>query len=218
VKARLEPLIAFLKALQPRAKMALAGASVLLVALVFATCGACRRAPAKTDTTTPSAGPVGSLSASAVRAAASAAGLDEPLKWQHARRGDAESLRVLALQEGPIGLSEAADREPTLRLIAINAMGYADGWATMPFLARSAAAKDDEEASAAMDSVLLLAARPRTSVDPEDADELAEGCTGLIGLAKDVGKPRARRVNAVRALRMMPCPKPEDIPTDIDAK
>lgn len=203
-------------------KLAALGATVLMVALVFATCSACRRGSGKTDPTSPSStAPTTSASTSraAVREAAINAGADEPLLWQHGRLGDAENLSNLAGYEGPVGLAEVADRDPSLRLIAIKAMAYVPGWAALPYLVKTAAGSGDDEARLGVESILELAARPRTSVDPEDAAELEEGCKGLLALAKDAGRSRWRRVGAVRALRMMPCPvKPEEIPSDVDAK
>jgi hypothetical protein len=220
MKSRFGPLLALIKGLQPKAKLAVAGATLLVVALVFATCSACRRSSGKTDTTSPSsAAPTASASTkAAVKEAAANAGVDEPLLWQHARLGDAENLSNLAGYEGPVGLQEVAEKDPSLRPIAIRAMGYLHGWAQLPYLVR-AAAGDSAEAKLAEESILELATRPRTSVDPEDAAELEEGCKGLLVLAKDTGKAKPRRVNAVRALRMLPCPiKPEDVPSDVDAK
>lgn len=218
VKGRWKPLLAFVKGLQPRVRLALAGFGVLVIALVFATCGACRRTSDKPTTTASSASPSAVTSGPAIRAAAADAGAMDPLMWSHARKGDIESLQTLAVHEGAFALVEVAQADAALRPIAIKAMAYAAGWAQMPFLARCAAAADDDEARLALDSIHELAARRRTPVDVEDTEELSEGCAALISVAKDAGKPRARRVAAVRALRMMPCPKPEDIPTEVDAK
>jgi hypothetical protein len=55
--------------------------------------------------------------------------------------------------------------------------------------------------------------------DPEDAEELRDGCERLTVLATDATRPRPRRVAAVRALRMMPCPAIDGgLPTDLDAR
>jgi hypothetical protein len=62
-----------------------------------------------------------------------------------------------------------------------------------------------------------LAARPRRSEDVEDVEELREGCQKLGALARDVAKAKERRIGAIRALRMMPCPTLE-LPGDLDAK
>jgi hypothetical protein len=222
MKSRFGPLLALLKGLQPKAKLAVAGATLLVVALVFATCSACRRGSGG-EGKSPAGSLVGAApSAStkaAVKEAAANAGVDEPLLWQHARLGDAENLSNLAGYEGPVGLQEVAEKDPSLKPIAIKAMGYLHGWAQVPYLVKAAAGENADEAKLAEESILELATRPRTSVDPEDSAELEEGCKGLLVLAKDTGKSKPRRVNAVRALRMLPCPiKPEEVPSDVDAK
>lgn len=219
---RFAPLLTLLKGLQPKVKLAVAGATLLFVALVFATCSACRRSSGTGESKSPvgsSAATVTASSRAAVKEAAVNAGVDEPLLWQHARLGDAENLSNLAGYEGPTGLAEVADKDPSLRPIALKAMGYAPGFAQLPYLARAAAGPSDEDATIALDSVLEIATRPRTSVDPEDAPELADGCGGLLAIAKDSGKNKTRRIKSVRALRMLPCPtKPEEIPSDVDSK
>lgn len=221
MKSRFGPLLTLLKGLQPKVKLAVAGATLLFVALVFATCSACRKPSGGGDAKAPtsSAATVTASSRAAVKEAAVNAGVDEPLLWQHARLGDAENLSILARYEGPVGLEEVAEKDPSLRPIALKAMGYAPGYAQLPYLARAAAGSSDDDALLALDSVLELATRPRTSVDPEDAPELADGCGELLALAKDSGKTKTRRIKSVRALRMLPCPtKPEEIPSDVDSK
>lgn len=222
MRSRFAPLLALIKGLQPKVKLAVAGVAITFVALVFATCSACRRSGSGGDGKSPVSSATPSLSAStkgAVKEAARSAGADEPLLWQHARLGDAENLSILAHYEGPVGLVRVSDEDPALRPIAIKAMAYVDGWAQLPYLVKAASGSNDEEAKLAQGSILELATRPRTSVDPEDAAELEEGCKGLLSLAKDSGRAKGRRVGAVRALRMMPCPvKPEEIPSDVDAK
>lgn len=137
--------------------------------------------------------------------------------WSAARDGgDAEELASLAVHEGAAGLVEAAADEK-LRPVAIRAMAFARGWAQLPFLVKTAAGDADDDAKAALESIVELAARPRHSVDEEDVDELRAGCTDLLALAKDAKRPKDRRIPALRALRMMPCPK-ADLPTDLDAK
>jgi hypothetical protein len=229
VKSRFGPLLALVKGLQPKVKLALAGVTILFVALVFATCSACRRTSASSGAKSPAASATPAVDLSSkkdVNQAAAGAGADEPLLWQHARLGDAENLSNLAGYEGPVGLQEVADRDPGLRPIAIKAMAYVHGFAQLPYLAKAAAGSNDEEATLALDSILEIATRPRTSADPEDAEELAEGCSTLLAIAKDTGKSKPRRVNSVRALRMLPCPSAEgsgelrssDVPSDVDAK
>jgi hypothetical protein len=109
-------------------------------------------------------------------------------------------------------------------------MGFAAGWAQLPFLAEVAGGPDDGEARLALEAAVELAARPRRSEDPEDAAELRDGCEGLGTLARDTTRARPRRVSAIRALRMMPCPRGRgaggageagaagDLPVDVDAK
>jgi hypothetical protein len=130
-----------------------------------------------------------------------------------------EDLATLASQEGALGLVEGAG-EPALRVTALRAMAFARGWAHLPFLVTTAAGDNEDEARLALASVVELAARPRRSEDPEDADELREGCDKLGALARAVGAQKARRLAALRALRMMPCPAFDGgaLPTDLDAK
>ena len=219
MSSRKEQFLGIVRGLQPRARLALAGGAAVGLVLIVATCNACRHGQGKDPSAVGSAAPSPvSTSSSAVRAAAGDAGVLDPLMWSHARTGNPESLQTLADHEGATGLIDAAEQDATLRPIALRAMGLAAGWAQMPYLAKVAATGSDEEAELALDSAIDLAARPRTSVDNEDTEELADGCAGLIGIAKDTGKAKNRRVSAVRALRMMPCPKPEDIPTELDAK
>jgi hypothetical protein len=136
--------------------------------------------------------------------------------WTAAREGAPEDLATLATHEGAAGLVEAAS-EPELRATALRAMGYARGWAHLPFLARTAAGKDDAEARLALESAVDLAARPRTAEDVEDAEELAEGCEQLGALARDAAGEKSRRIEALRALRMLPCTK-QELPSDLDAR
>lgn len=219
MKKRLAELVVLARGLQPRVRLALAGAAVLGTVLIVATCNACRHGGGTSDPSVGSAapGPV-STSSTAVRAAAGDAGVLDPLMWSHARTGNPESLQTLADHEGASGLIEAAEADATLRPIALRAMGLAAGWSQIAYLAKVAANGNDEEAALALDAALELGTRPRTSVDNEDVEELTEGCSGLSGIAKDGGKAKSRRVSAVRALRMMPCPKDTEIPSDVDAK
>lgn len=141
------------------------------------------------------------------------------MMWARAKEGASEDLATLAVHEGSIGLVEAAE-DADLRPTALRAMAQARGWAHLPFLARVSAGKNDEEAKIALESIVDLAARERRAEDPEDLAELAEGCKALAVLAKDTAQARARRVPAIRALRMMPCPPEEkaQLPTDVDTK
>jgi hypothetical protein len=189
----------------------------LLVSL--ATCGACRARKPEAPT---EASAAASTAPRADGSAAAASPLESPLAaklWQSATDGETEDLAALAAHEGARGLVDAA-RDPALRGTAIRAMAFARGFAQLPFLARTAAGEDDADARLALDVAIDLAARPRTWEDPEDADELRDGCDGLDGLARDVSRPRDRRVAAIRALRMMPCPprRSGELPTDVDAR
>jgi hypothetical protein len=136
--------------------------------------------------------------------------------WSRAREGAPEDLATLAIHEGAAGLIEAAG-EAELRTTALRAMAFAPGHAQLPVLVKAASGSGDDEASVALDSVVEIASRPRRQIASEDLDELAAGCVALAELGRDTSRPRGRRVAAVRALRMMPCPKLE-LPTDVDAR
>lgn len=220
--------LATLRDLDPRVRarlrlgLALAGGGLLFAVATLATCGGCgKREPAGGDTTAAKhAGGDGSAPLHADIVEADAAALRDMLMWQNAKDGELEDLATLAAHEGAIGLVEATS-DPALRATAIKAMAYARGWAQLPFLAKASTGKDDEEARLALESTLELATRPRRAEDPEDSDELRQGCASLVALARDPSRPRPRRVAAIRALRMMPCPPLEDaeaLPTDVDAK
>jgi hypothetical protein len=189
------------------------GGAVAAAVALFASCGGCGRS----NPSSPSASASASSSATdgGGRAAPSVAIASDRL-WELAKDGEEEDLATLAVHEGAAGLVEGAARADQ-RMTAIKAMAYARGWAQLPFLANAALAKDEAEAKAALDSVVDLAARPRTSEDLEDKPELEEGCAKLVDLAKAADRDKPRRVTAIRALRMMPCPK-ADLPTDLDAK
>jgi hypothetical protein len=211
-----------LRELAPRVRLrlALAGGVVLFAIAALATCGGCgKREPAGGDTTAAKqAGGDGSAPIRGVEP--DAATLRDMRKWESAKDGEEEDLATLAVHEGAVGLVEAAS-DPALRPTAIRAMGYARGWAQLPFLAKTASAQNDDEARLALDAAVELATRPRRAEDPEDSDELREGCDGLMALARGTSRPRPRRVSAIRALRMMPCPPPTDgkaLPSDVDSK
>lgn len=192
-----------------------AGAATAAAVALFATCGACGRSGGGAHG--PAAG--GSAPAGERAAAADARPRADTVMWTAAKDGDAEDLATLAVHEGAVGLVEAAS-DPELRPTAIGAMAYARGWAQLPFLAGLATGKDDGEAKLALSAIVTLAARPRRAEDPEDAAELAAGCEQLVVLARGPAGARARRIEALRALRMMPCPgvTPESLPTDLDAR
>lgn len=214
-----------LRDLNPRSRVriAFAGGALLVAVAMFAACGACgRRSPGGGDTTA-TANTSTTSAASSVQAkhlAVDASALRDALLWGNAKDGDTEDLMTLAAHEGAMGLVEAAD-DAALRPTAIRAMAYARGWAQLPLLTKAAAGKSDEEARLALESTIELAARPRRAEDPEDAQELREGCDALVALARDGARTKERRVGALRAVRMMPCPprKPEDdLPSELDAK
>jgi hypothetical protein len=188
--------------------------AVLASALVFlSACGGCGKQSLPGG---PDGAPV--TRAAAPPPDAGLAVVRDHVMWAHARDGGSEEdLATLAVHEGAAGLVEAVD-DPVLRTTALRAMAFARGWAQLPALATVAAGEADEDAKVALESIVELAARPRRPEDPEDADELREGCDKLGALARDKGKDKARRIPALRALRMMPCPKAEPLPTDLDAK
>jgi hypothetical protein len=144
----------------------------------------------------------------------------ETAQWAAAKEGDPEELVRLADLVGCEGLRERGEGED-LRLTAIRAMQYCRDFSELPWLAQIATGANEEQASAALETVVELAARPRRATDPEDADELHTGCAALLGLAKDAERPKARRVLSIRALRMLSergCVKRADIPTDLDVR
>ncbi len=147
-------------------------------------------------------------------------GAREAAQWEAARGGEAEEWMRLADLVGCEGLEEQAEKKE-LRATAIAAMRYCADFSGLPWLARVAAGPNDEEARVALDSVVELAARPRRSTDPEDAEELHDGCAALLALARDVAWPKERRVLAIRSLRMLSergCVKRGEIPRDLDAR
>lgn len=192
----------------------LSRAALAACALVLGACGGCGRGGAggAPQAASGSAEPV----AARASGAADAAVPRDATTWARAKEGDVEDLATLAAVEGAAGLVEAAT-DPALRETAIRAMAYARGWAQLPYLSEVAAGASEDEARLALASVAELAARPRTSEDPEDADELRRGCEALGALARDVERSRERRVGAIRALRMTPCP-PLELPADLDAR
>lgn len=144
----------------------------------------------------------------------------ERLWTEAADGGDESELIRLADREGPMGLVERSV-DARYRLTALRAMGYTTGWVALPELGRAAQTGPEDEATVAVDGATLMAAQKRRQVDPEDALELRDGCDRLLAAAKDTTRPRAVRVGAVRALRMMTdrgCVNPSDIPGDVDVK
>jgi hypothetical protein len=143
----------------------------------------------------------------------------EAAQWEAAKEADPDELERLADLVGCEGLRErAADTE--LRGRAIAAMQYCPDFSELPWLVQVGMTGKDEEATAALDAIVELSARPRRATDPEDADELHAGCGALLDLAKAADRPKERRVRAIRALRMLAergCVKRTEIPTDLDA-
>jgi hypothetical protein len=191
-----------------------AGGAAIAIALLFATCGACRKSGSTSGPTSASASASGSASGASAPQPVHAP-IDDKM-WAAAKDGEEEDLATLASHEGAVGLVEAT-KDPALRPTAIRAMGYARGWAQLPYLVTAASGDDQNDAKAALESIEDLAARPRRSEDNEDAAELQEGCEKLLVLAKDAKTDRGRRISAIRSLRMMPCPK-ADLPTDLDVR
>ncbi len=143
----------------------------------------------------------------------------EAAQWAVAREGEPEELMRLSDLVGCEGLAEGA-AQPDLRPTALLAMQYCRDFSELPLLAQVGTDGNDADARSALGSAVALAARPRRSVDPEDADELHAGCGTLLSLARAVDRPRDRRVLAIRALRMLSeygCVKRADIPADLDA-
>jgi hypothetical protein len=153
--------------------------------------------------------------------------------WTQAAGGEAGDLARLADREGASGLVERAQAEPSLLMTAVRAMAFAPepgAFVGLPLLADVARGPDEAAAEAAIESAIDLAARPRRAIDPEDAAELKTGCDTLLALATDAtgasglhlapAALRARRVGAIRALRMLAdrgCVAAAAIPTDLDA-
>jgi hypothetical protein len=141
--------------------------------------------------------------------------------WAQAEEGGDDEQMRLADLVGCEGLRERA-ANAALRSTAIRAMAYCPDLSDLAWLASVARSSDDgAERTDALDVIVEQAARPRRATDPEDAVELGEGCRTLVALARAGGQPRAERVLAVRALRMLVdrgCAKKSDIPADLDAK
>lgn len=140
--------------------------------------------------------------------------------WTRAERGgDDDRMRLVDLVGCDRLREEAAN--PKLRATAIQSMAYCRDFSALPWLAGVAASAHGDEGIDALDAIVEQAARPRKSTDPDDADELADGCHRLLALSRTPQQPRARRVRAIRALRMLAergCVNRADIPSDLDAK
>jgi hypothetical protein len=140
--------------------------------------------------------------------------------WSRAREGDGADLERLADVEGSAGLLEKG-AEDALRATALRALAFAHDFVGLPWLATVATDGDDADAALALDAAVELAARPRRANEAEDDDELSEGCTKLLALAKTMTVAKERRIPAIRALRMLVdrgCVKRDQIPHDLDAR
>ena len=143
----------------------------------------------------------------------------EAEQWARANDGEPEELMRLADLVGCEGLRERAGGA-ALRTTAIRAMRYCGDFSELPWLAQVAATGEDVDAKASVESIVELSARPRRATDPDDAVELHVGCAALLDLARSTDWPKERRIEAVRALRMLSergCVKRSEIPTDLDA-
>jgi len=142
--------------------------------------------------------------------------------WDSAADGEVADLARLHDREGDRGLLDRA-AWPPYRATAIRALAYGDDFTALPFLAGVALSGTDAEADAALESARTLAAVPRRTRDPEDAEELRQGCESLLVLARAVDAPRGRRAGAVSALRMLEGTgclhgTAEAVPADLGAK
>jgi hypothetical protein len=192
------------------------GACVVAIALSCAACSSCGKSSGGDPNVAPGAPSAAFVNRTAAPPDASPAIVRDVAMWTNAREGTVEDLASLATHEGAAGLVEGA-AEVDLHTTAIRAMAYARGWAQLPYLVNAASGKSDDDAKLALESINELAARPRRAEDVEDIEELQSGCEKLGVLARDTERPRERRVPAIRALRMMPCPK-QEIPIDLDAR
>ncbi len=140
--------------------------------------------------------------------------------WARAQDGgDDDDIRLADLV-GCTGLRERAG-DARLRRTAVRAMAQCQDFSELPWLADLGSRGSDAEALEALDTITAQSARVRRATDPEDADELHEGCAELLTLARTATQPAPRRVRAIRALRMLSergCVKRADIPADLDAK
>ncbi|MCA9586379.1 MAG: hypothetical protein KC657_13565 [Myxococcales bacterium] len=194
-------------------------AAALVCALALAACNKRSTSPVAAGA---SSGPAATPKDPVVRARMSEA-------WTRAADGDVEELAALAVVEGSAGLEEGAEADAAHRKVAIRAMAYARGHGGVRWLAGVLDKGSDEEASLAADALVTIASRPRVAEDAEDGDLLRQGCDALGALAKDGGRPRDRRVGALRALRMLAdpglgppgaraCVVPADVGGDLDVR
>jgi hypothetical protein len=121
---------------------------------------------------------------------------------------------------GCVGLrARAAQSE--LRSTAIRSMAFCDDDSELSWLATVTATADGPDGDEALVAVVEIAARPRRSIDAEGAEEVRGACRTLLAFARDRARAKARRVLAIRALRMLAdrgCVPAAEIPADLDAK
>jgi hypothetical protein len=144
----------------------------------------------------------------------------EAALWTVAKEGEPEDLMRLSDRVGCAGLRERASASD-LRLTAVRAMEFCHDFSELPWLVDVATTSGDVLAQAALGAIDALAALPRRPLDPEDAEDVRAGCDALLKLARTTGRGKDRRIEAVRALRMLAdrgCVRRSDIPTDVDAK
>lgn len=140
----------------------------------------------------------------------------EKLAWENAQSGEDEDLATLAHEVGAAGLEDALG-DPARRETALRALGVAPGFSQVARLAREAEGGSEDHARIALASLAEIGARPRRPVEHEEEAELAAGCETLATLARKADAPRPRRIQAVRAHRLLPCPKAE-LPADLDTR
>jgi hypothetical protein len=122
--------------------------------------------------------------------------------WQLAKQGEEGDRIRLADEVGCTGLREGGG-DPALRPTAIRAMAYCGDFSELGWLASMAVSGPKDDALAALDSAVALAANSRRAVDPEDADGLAAGCKVLSAVAQDSERSASERALAERALAML---------------
>jgi hypothetical protein len=191
-----------------------------LVALVALHCGKSAPPGATASSATASSGAGAQATGGAVDDAGPMDEREEQAWAQAADAGEPQELIRLTDLVGCETLRERASNA-SLRTTAVRAMAYCPDFSELPWLADVAAAGREDDAMAALDAIVDQAARPRHATDPDDADELHAGCGALLALARGAERPRARRVLAIRALRMLAergCVARADIPTDLDAR
>jgi hypothetical protein len=141
--------------------------------------------------------------------------------WTRAKDGEGDDLARLVDYAGCEGILERAAADASLRPTAVRAAAYCRDMTPLPWLAEIGTEGPDDDALAALDSAVDVAAMPRRAVDPDDAPDLRDGCDKLLALAKDTSRPKDRRIRAIRALRMLSdrgCVDLAVIPRDLDAR